>query len=367
MSAVGVSESVVRPILAEAVELARRALMDLEPFGVGPHLGVKAEDESAATHHFECTLPGYRGWQWAVVVAAPPEATRATVSESALLPGPDALVAPDFLPWEQRIRPGDLAPGDLLAPPANDPRLVPGYLATGDPAVDDVALDIGLGRTRVLSLEGRLEAADRWYSEFGPDTEMARSAPSTCGLCGFFTPLAGSLSAAFGICANALGADGHVVHVRYGCGAHSDVELPTGGGSPAYEAYDDAAFDLIPTAELRPATETATATTEAETPAAEAESVDAATAEADPVDLAAAEAESTTDDVVNSTVAEEDSTVEDPEPEAPVTNSDTSENGVITLFDVDPDAVYDDGWGTTAVAVEPETATPGDFGATDQH
>lgn len=126
MSAVGVSESGVRPILAEAVDLARRALLELEPLGVGRHIGVTAEDDSAATHHFEATLPGYRGWQWAVVVAAPPEATHVTVSESALLPGPDALIAPDFLPWDQRIRPGDLAPGDLLAPPMRRSALGPG-------------------------------------------------------------------------------------------------------------------------------------------------------------------------------------------------------------------------------------------------
>uniref|UniRef100_UPI003F49A271 DUF3027 domain-containing protein n=1 Tax=Nocardia brasiliensis TaxID=37326 RepID=UPI003F49A271 len=258
MSAVSVSESGVRPILADAVDLARRALLELEPAGVGAHLGVAAEDESAATHRFEATLPGYRGWQWAVVVAAPPAAEYATVSESALLPGPDALVGADFVPWDQRIRPGDLAPGDLLAPPPNDPRLVPGYVANGDPVVDEVALEIGLGRTQVMSLEGRADAAERWHAEYGPDTEMAKAAPSTCGLCGFYLPLAGSLRAAFGVCGNAMGADGRVVHTAYGCGAHSDTVAPTGGGSPLYEAYDDAAVELIPTADLRqaPADET---------------------------------------------------------------------------------------------------------------
>jgi hypothetical protein len=235
----------VRPILADAVDLARRALLELEPSGVGAHLGVIAEDESAATHRFAATLPGYRGWQWAVVVAAPPGAGYATVSESALLPGPEALVAPEFVPWEQRVRPGDLAPGDLLAPPAGDPRLVPGYVATGDPVVDEVAYEIGLGRTKVLSREGREEAAERWYTEHGPDTEMAKAAPATCGSCGFYLPLAGALRAAFGVCGNVMGADGQVVHVAYGCGAHSDTEIPTGGGSPLYEAYDDAAIELI--------------------------------------------------------------------------------------------------------------------------
>ncbi|MRH91417.1 DUF3027 domain-containing protein [Nocardia sp. SYP-A9097] len=327
MSAVGVSESGVRPILAEAVDLARRALLELEPLGVGRHIGVTAEDDSAATHHFEATLPGYRGWQWAVVVAAPPAATHVTVSESALLPGPDALIAPDFLPWDQRIRPGDLAPGDLLAPPAGDVRLVPGYLATGDPVVDDVVLELGLGRSQVLSREGREEAADRWFSEFGPDTDMARAAPGTCGSCGFFVPLAGGLRAAFGVCANAMGADGRVVHMEYGCGAHSDTELPTGAGSPAFEAYDDAAFDVIPAAEVRKP-ESAPAT-----PSAEADSI-----VAEPVTGAGASVTVEVSGVAsNSTVAE-----------------DVSE--MPALFEVaDPDAAVDDAWGVSAVRVEAET------------
>ncbi|WP_416564616.1 DUF3027 domain-containing protein [Nocardia testacea] len=245
MSAVSVSDTEVRTILAGAVDLARSALVDLEPTGVGAHLGVRAEDECSATHRFEATLPGYHGWQWAVVVAAAPDTDRVTVSESALLPGPDALIAPEFVPWEQRIRPGDLAPGDLLAPPADDPRLAPGYTATGDPEVDETAPEVGLGRKQVLSREGRAEAAERWYAEYGPDAEMAKAAPGSCASCGFYLPLAGALRACFGVCANAMGADGHVVHMGYGCGAHSDTQLPTGAGSPIYQAYDDAAVELV--------------------------------------------------------------------------------------------------------------------------
>jgi len=270
----------VRPVLADAAEVARRALVELEPDGVGVHLGVSAEDETAATHRFEATLPGYRGWQWAVVVAAPPEATYATVSESALLPGPDALIAPDFVPWEQRVRPGDLGPGDLLAPPADDPRLVPGYIATGDPVVDEVCHEVGLGRTQVLSLEGRIEAAERWYTEFGPDTEMAKAAPSTCGLCGFFLPLAGALRESFGVCGNAMGADGHVVHIEYGCGAHSDVVAPSGNGSPRYEAFDDHAVELVEIVRANgtAAAEASAAAVTEQQETAEAEAADAAAA-----------------------------------------------------------------------------------------
>ncbi|WP_160098783.1 DUF3027 domain-containing protein [Rhodococcus sp. T7] len=255
--------AVARPVLTDAVELARTAVVQLQEGGVGDYLGVTSEDECAATHRFVADLPGYRGWQWAVVVAADPGSDRATVSELALLPGPDALVAPEWIPWDQRIRPGDLSAGDLLAPPAGDPRLVPGYVATGDPEIDDAALELGLGRKQVMSLEGRLDAAQRWHDgDYGPDSEMAKAAPSTCGLCGFYLPLAGSLHGAFGVCGNEMAADGHVVDVTYGCGAHSDTLLPTGAGSPQYDAYDDGAVEIVE----RSATETeaAAAVTDAE-------------------------------------------------------------------------------------------------------
>lgn len=236
----------MRPVLADAVDLARQALNDLGEGEVGVHLGVTSEGECSATHRFAAQLPGYRGWQWAVVLAADPDSDRPTVSELALLPGPDALIAPDWLPWDERIRPGDLSPGDLLAPLPGDPRLVPGYVANGDPAVDDLALEVGLGRKQVMSLEGRLDATERWRDgDYGPDSEMAKSAPSTCELCGFYLPLAGSLRVAFGVCGNEMAADGHVVNAQYGCGAHSDTSLPTGAGSPQFDAYDDGAVEVV--------------------------------------------------------------------------------------------------------------------------
>lgn len=236
----------VRPVLVDSVELARTALVELQDGGVGEYLDTSYEDECSAAHRFVADLPGYRGWQWVVVVAAHPESDRATVSEIALLPGPDALVAPKWIPWDQRIRPGDLSAGDLLAPPPGDPRLVPGYVANGDPEVDEVALELGFGRRQVMSLEGRLDAAQRWHDgDFGPNSEMAKAAPSTCELCGFYLPLAGSMHSSFGVCGNEMAADGHVVHANYGCGAHSDTILPSGSGSPQYGAYDDGAIEVV--------------------------------------------------------------------------------------------------------------------------
>ncbi|MQA07316.1 MAG: DUF3027 domain-containing protein [Pseudonocardiaceae bacterium] len=233
----------VPPALAEAIELARAAAQQEagdEP--VGDHVDVLAEDDASATHRFEANKPGYRGWHWAVTVATAGGDAPATVSEVVLLPGPNALVAPDWVPWQQRVRSGDVGVGDLLPPAPDDVRLVPGYLASDDPAVEEVSHEIGLGRIRVMSREGRLEAADRWKrGEYGPRSDMARGAPASCGTCGFYLPVAGSLRAAFGVCGNEVApADGHVVHAEYGCGAHSEIEVEQGTSVPVAElVYDD--------------------------------------------------------------------------------------------------------------------------------
>ncbi|ORB72599.1 hypothetical protein BST44_18905 [Mycobacterium scrofulaceum] len=234
-------------VLTGAADQARAAVVEFSGAdSVGDYLGVSYEDPAAATHRFLAHLPGYQGWQWAVVVAAHPGADHATVSEVVLIPGPTALLAPPWVPWDQRVRPGDLSPGDLLAPAADDPRLVPGYVASGDDQVDEMAAEIGLGRRWVMSAWGRAAAAERWRTgDHGPDSAMARSTKRVCRDCGFFLPLAGALGAMFGVCGNELSADGQVVDRQYGCGAHSDTPAPAGTGSPMYEPFDDGVLDVV--------------------------------------------------------------------------------------------------------------------------
>ncbi|BBZ31789.1 DUF3027 domain-containing protein [Mycolicibacterium confluentis] len=232
-------------LLLGAVDLARAAVEELSAGSVGEYLGASHEDSTSATHRFLAELTGYRGWQWAVVVAAYPGASHATVSEVVLVPGPTALLAPEWVPWEQRVRPGDLSPGDLLAPPAEDPRLVPGFMLNGDPDENRVAAELGIGRRQVMSAWGRDDAAQRWHdSDFGPESAMARSTKRACRDCGFLLPLAGSLGTMFGVCGNAMAADGHVVDFGYGCGAHSDTPAPAGAGSPLFDPYDDGVLDV---------------------------------------------------------------------------------------------------------------------------
>ncbi|MGN6130790.1 MAG: DUF3027 domain-containing protein [Nocardioidaceae bacterium] len=215
-----------------AVDVAQEALLEaVGPAEAGEHLGHQAEGERVVTHYFACTRPGYRGWRWAVTVARAPRQKAVTVDEVVLLPGDDAILAPPWVPWRERIQPGDLSPGDLLPAEDDDPRLVPGYTAGDDivdrDAVKEVADEVGLGRKRVLSIEGRELAAERWYDgTHGPDAPIAQSAPAQCLTCGFLVRLAGPLSQAFGVCANAhANDDGRVVSFDHGCGAHSEAQL----------------------------------------------------------------------------------------------------------------------------------------------
>ncbi|MBR7503695.1 DUF3027 domain-containing protein, partial [Mycobacterium tuberculosis] len=85
-----------------------------------------AEGTRLVTHHFVCTDPSYRGWRWVAVLARAPRSKKVTVCETALLPGPDALVAPEWVPWDQRLEPGDPPYGAPLQSLAGGPGLIGG-------------------------------------------------------------------------------------------------------------------------------------------------------------------------------------------------------------------------------------------------
>jgi len=245
---------------AEAVDLARDAIVAVVGAAqVGDHLGVQAEGERIVTHLFDCADPAYTGWRWAVTVVRAPRAKAVTVSETVLLPGPGALLAPDWVPWHDRLRPGDLGVGDLLPAPPDDERLVSLVVLEGDDAVTDWFdgdADEGPaepaelpapGRSRVLSVIGRESASERWYtSEHGPRTPLAHAAPAHCVSCGFFVPLSGELGRLFGACANAYAPDdGRVVSADHGCGAHSESMADTVAARAVAPVIDEFGYDLV--------------------------------------------------------------------------------------------------------------------------
>ena len=220
----------VDAVLRSAVDLARAAAEEVAeiPGLVGEHEGVAVEGDRLIAHRFASTAPGYRGWSWTVVLARVPRARTATVCEVDLLPGPAAVLAPAWVPWSDRLRPGDVGPGDVLPYLPDDERLDPGYTATGDEDADRLAIEeLGLGRERVLSREGRAEAAERWYTgTHGPTAPIAVTAEKPCSTCGFLLLMAGSMRTVFGVCANEWSPDdGHVVSMDHGCGAHSQTDV----------------------------------------------------------------------------------------------------------------------------------------------
>ncbi|WP_333770342.1 DUF3027 domain-containing protein [Streptomyces sp. IBSBF 2435] len=262
-------------LCAEAVDVARAVTLEAAgPQSVGEHLGVVAEGDRVVTHFFACTEPAYRGWRWATTLTRASRARNVTIDETVLLPGSDAVLAPEWVPWSERLRPGDMGPGDLLPTEADDLRLEPGWTGDDEPpagepgaeageddadivvpsvaTIGSIAGQLGLGRPRVLSRYGLHAAADRWDEQFGPKTPMAQAAPANCVSCGFLVPIAGSLSQAFGICANEFSpADGRLVSLGYGCGGHSEAAVMPRPPQPAPMVLDEL-HDTDPLS-LRPA------------------------------------------------------------------------------------------------------------------
>ncbi|WDV52555.1 DUF3027 domain-containing protein [Streptomyces coeruleorubidus] len=273
-------------LCAEAVDLARGAAEEAAAPGiVGEHVGLVSEGDRVVTHFFECRELGYRGWRWAVTVARASRAKIVTVDEAVLLPGPDAVLAPEWVPWSERLRPGDMGPGDLLPTDAEDLRLEPGWTGEDEPppnsvvseemaalaeaedaevtagplavpargSIAAVAEELGVRRARVLSRYGLHIAADRWEEAFGPKTPMAQAAPAACVSCGFLLRIGGSLGQAFGVCANEFSpADGRVVSLAYGCGGHSEAAVMPKPPQPAPPVIDETRVDPFP---LRPASD----------------------------------------------------------------------------------------------------------------
>lgn len=247
-------------ILTNAVELARQVAIDAaeSPEHVGEHLGVVVEGDRLVSHTFASNSPGYRGWHWTVTLARVPRARVATICEVELLPGDTAVLAPAWLPWSERLRPGDIGVGDVLPFMPDDPRLVPGYVPTGDDAQDHVALEeLALARVRVLAPEGRERAAERWYAgSQGPTAPGALAAAAACQTCAFLVPLSGTLGHLFGVCANEWSPDdAKVVSLDHGCGAHSETDLePHASDWPDPVAkIDDLDLELVSLIEERPA------------------------------------------------------------------------------------------------------------------
>src|SRR6476620_9852371 len=92
--------------LVSASDVARDALIeDVGAADVGAYLGHVVEGERVVSHQFATTRPGYVGWHWSVTVARAPRQKQITVDEVVLVPGDEAILAPEWLPYKERIQP----------------------------------------------------------------------------------------------------------------------------------------------------------------------------------------------------------------------------------------------------------------------
>jgi hypothetical protein len=107
-------------VLAAAVDVARAAVEGIAKASeIGEHLAARTEGDRVVTHLFESRLPGYIGWQWYAVLTRNSRSKVITVNELGLLPSEDSILAPEWVPWAERVRPEDAreedAPEDAVA------------------------------------------------------------------------------------------------------------------------------------------------------------------------------------------------------------------------------------------------------------
>jgi hypothetical protein len=84
-------------------DLAREALLEVTPEStVGAPVGTVDEGDGVVSVLFANRLPGYPGWRWTVSVAKIGD-DEPTVLEVELMPGDGSLVAPEWVPWSERL------------------------------------------------------------------------------------------------------------------------------------------------------------------------------------------------------------------------------------------------------------------------
>lgn len=229
------------PLLSQrAVETARIALAasgETGPGEIGEHLGVSGLSSTSATHRFAADVPGYPDWEWNVVLACANGSHDVTISELALVPAPTggALQAPEWVPYSDRLRPGDLGPGDLMPPAPDDERLT---REAEDPQA--ITVDAPGERTNFLTARGLDAAKQRWRTgDHGPTSEYAEKTQMRCATCAFYVPFGRPVGRDFGACVNEYSADGYVVHSSYGCGAHSQTSIAHESARGGEAVFDD--------------------------------------------------------------------------------------------------------------------------------
>lgn len=98
------TELVPDAVLLASVDLAKDALREITPSRtIGEPAGYIVEADGVLSLLFECRLSGYPGWHWTVSLSRVDDESAPNVLEAELLPGERALLAPQWVPWSDRL------------------------------------------------------------------------------------------------------------------------------------------------------------------------------------------------------------------------------------------------------------------------
>jgi len=108
-------------VLMAATDQAKAALELITPADtIGEYLGYIVEGEHVLSLLFDCLMTGYPGWRWTVSLSRVDSDSEPQVLETELMPGDDALLAPEWVPWSDRLADSKIAEELAAAARAGD-------------------------------------------------------------------------------------------------------------------------------------------------------------------------------------------------------------------------------------------------------
>jgi hypothetical protein len=154
----------------ELQEFARQAAKASAPANtVGLFVELIDEGDEVYTYLFETKQKGYVGWRWSVTVFDGLE--EPSVSEVVLMPGPDSLVAPKWVPWSERLADWKALQAELERQAAEEAALAAEEGEDGDDEEDEDSDDI----IDVDDADERADEIDDEDEEDASDEELEES------------------------------------------------------------------------------------------------------------------------------------------------------------------------------------------------
>lgn len=127
----------VDEVLLASVDRARQALTEITPAEtIGDFVGSTVEGEHVLSLLFASKLAGYPDWRWTVTLSRISEDDEPAVLEVELMPGEGSVLAPEWVPWADRVVPEVIDDGDLEEL-ADDPEEDETEAETEDDDLDD--------------------------------------------------------------------------------------------------------------------------------------------------------------------------------------------------------------------------------------